>query len=158
MRRIAVLTSGGDAPGMNAAIRSVVRTGVDKGWEVLGVRHGYAGLIAGDVVPLGARDVGGIIQHGGTILSTARSPEFKTELGRRRALVQLERLGIEALVVIGGNGSQSGAYALSQSGVPVVGVASTIDNDLYGSEITIGVDTALNVALEAIDRLNVASS
>lgn len=158
MRRIAVLTSGGDAPGMNAAIRSVVRTGVDKGWEVLGVRHGYAGLIAGDAMPLGARDVGGIIQHGGTILSTARSPEFKAELGRRRALVQLERLGIEAMVVIGGNGSQSGAYALSQRGVPVVGVASTIDNDLYGSEITIGVDTALNVALEAIDRLKVTAS
>lgn len=158
MRRIAVLTSGGDAPGMNAAIRSVVRTGVDKGWEVLGVRHGYAGLIAGDVMPLGARDVGGIIQHGATILSTARSPEFETELGRRRALVQLERLGIEAMVVIGGNGSHSGAYALSESGVAVVGVASTIDNDLYGSEITIGVDTALNVALEAIDRLKVTAT
>jgi 6-phosphofructokinase 1 len=158
MRRIAVLTSGGDAPGMNAAIRAVVRTGVDKGWEVLGIRHGYAGLIAGDALPLGARDVGGIIQHGGTILSTARSPEFKTEQGRCRAVQQLERIGVEALVVIGGNGSQSGAYALSQMGVPVVGVASTIDNDLYGSEITIGVDSALNVALEAIDRLKVTAS
>ncbi|HEX2740481.1 MAG TPA: 6-phosphofructokinase [Rubrobacter sp.] len=158
MRRIAVLTSGGDAPGMNAAIRAVVRTGIDKGWEVLGVRRGYAGLIAGDAVPLGARDVGGIIQQGGTILSTARSPEFKTEQGRRRAIQQLERLGVEALVVIGGNGSQSGAHALSQAGVPVVGVASTIDNDLHGSEITIGVDTALNVALEAIDRLKITAS
>jgi 6-phosphofructokinase 1 len=143
---------------MNAAIRAVVRTGIDKGWEVLGVRHGYAGLLAGDAMLLGARDVGGIIQHGGTILSTARSPEFKTEQGRRRAIQQLERLGVEALVVIGGNGSQSAAYALSQMGVPVVGVASTIDNDLYGSEITIGVDSALNVALEAIDRLKVTAS
>jgi 6-phosphofructokinase 1 len=158
MNRIAVLTSGGDAPGMNAAIRAVVRTGIAEGWEVLGIRHGYAGLLAGDAVPLGARDVGGIMQHGGTILSTARSAEFKTEQGRRRTLHQLERLGVEALVVIGGNGSQAGAYALSQSGVPVVGVASTIDNDLHGSDATIGVDTALNVALEAIDRLKVTAS
>jgi 6-phosphofructokinase 1 len=158
MRRIGVLTSGGDAPGMNAAIRAVVRTGIYNGWEVLGVRRGYAGLIAGDAVPLGARNVGGIIQHGGTILSTARSSEFKTEQGRRQAIGQLDRLGVEALVVIGGNGSQSGASALSEMGVPVVGVASTIDNDLYGSEITVGVDTALNVALEAIDRLKVTAS
>jgi 6-phosphofructokinase 1 len=158
MKRIGVLTSGGDAPGMNAAIRAVVRTGIEEGWEVLGIRHGYAGLLAGDAVPLGARDVGGIIQHGGTILSTARSAEFKTEQGRRAALGQLERLGIEALVVIGGNGSQAGAYALSQMGLPVVGVASTIDNDLHGSDVTIGVDTALNVALEAIDRLKVTAS
>jgi glyceraldehyde-3-phosphate dehydrogenase (NAD(P)) len=151
MKRIGVLTSGDDAPGMNAAIRAVVRTGLEQGWEVLGVRHGYAGLIAGDVTVLGARDVGGIIQQGGTVLGSARSAEFKTEAGRRQALRQLSERGIEALVVVGGNGSQSGAYALSQMGFPVVGVASTIDNDLYGSEITIGVDTALNIALEAID-------
>ena len=158
MRRVGVLTSGGDAPGMNAAIRAVVRTGIEEGWEVVGIRHGYAGLIAGETVPLGARDVGGIIQHGGTILSTARSREFETEQGRRAALGQLERFGIEALVVIGGNGSQSGSLALSELGMPVVGVASTIDNDLYGSDVTIGVDTALNVALEAIDRLKVTAS
>jgi 6-phosphofructokinase 1 len=158
MRRIAVLTSGGDAPGMNAAIRAVVRTGLEHGWEVLGVRHGYAGLLGGDAVPLGARDVGGIMQHGGTILSTARCPEFRTEQGQRMALWQLDRLGAEALVVIGGNGSQAGAYALSRLGTPVVGVASTIDNDLYGSDTTIGVDTALNVVLEAIDRLKVTAS
>ncbi|HET7270617.1 MAG TPA: 6-phosphofructokinase [Rubrobacter sp.] len=158
MRRIAVLTSGGDAPGMNAAIRAVVRTGIEEGWEVLGVKRGYAGLLAGDAVSLGARDVGGIIQQGGTILSTARCMEFRTERGRHLAVGQLERLGVEALVVIGGNGSQAGAHTLSQMGVPVVGVASTIDNDLYGSEITIGVDTALNVALEAIDRLKVTAS
>ena len=158
MKRIAVLTSGGDAPGMNAAIRAVVRTGLNKGWEVFGIRHGYVGLIAGNAVPLGARNVGGIIQQGGTILGSARCPEFKTEDGRLKALRQLHRHDVDGLVIIGGNGSQAGAYALSQKGFPVVGVASTIDNDLYGSEITVGVDTALDVALEAIDRLKVTAS
>ena len=158
MKRIAVLTSGGDAPGMNAAIRAVVRTGLDKGWEMIGVRHGYAGLVAGSFTPLGARDVGGIIQLGGTILGSARCPEFATENVRTKALRAMNQQAIEALVVIGGNGSQAGAHALSQMGFPVVGVASTIDNDLYGSDLTIGVDTALNIALEAIDRLKVTAS
>lgn len=158
MRRIAVLTSGGDAPGMNAAIRAVTRTALEKRWEVLGIRRGYAGLIAGDAVPLSLREVGGIMQHGGTVISSARCPEFETGEGRRRALRQLDHLGAEALIVIGGNGSQAGALALSEMGFPVVGVASTIDNDLYGSDITIGVDTALNIALEAIDRLKVTAS
>lgn len=158
MERIAVLTSGGDAPGMNAAIRAIVRTGIDRGWEVLGIRRGYAGLITGEWSPLSARDVGGIIHLGGTILGSARCLEFETVEGRQQALQMLDRQGIEALVVIGGNGSQTGAHALSEMGFPVVGVASTIDNDLYGSEITIGVDTALNVALEAIDRLKVTAS
>jgi 6-phosphofructokinase 1 len=158
MKRIGVLTSGGDAPGMNAAIRAVVRTGCDKGWEVLGIRNGYAGLIAGNFVPLAARDVGGILQRGGTILGTTRCPEFTTETGRRKALNQLRQQNLTGVVVIGGNGSQSGAYALSQMDFPVVGIASTIDNDLYGSEITIGVDTALNIALEAIDRLKTTAS
>ncbi len=158
MKRIAVLTSGGDAPGMNAAIRGVVRTGIDYGWEVYGVQHGYAGLISGDFLPLGRRSVGGIIQQGGTILGSARSEEFRTEAGRIRALSVLNQAGIEALVVIGGNGSQTGAHELCQMGFPVVGVASTIDNDLFGSDITIGVDTALNIALEAIDRLKVTAS
>jgi 6-phosphofructokinase 1 len=158
MKRIAVLTSGGDAPGMNAAIRAVVRTGLEEGWEVLGVRRGYAGLIAGDLAPLSARDVGGIIQLGGTVLGSARCPEFKTVEGRQQALPVLHQKGIQALVVIGGNGSQAGAHALSEMGFPVVGVASTIDNDLYGSDVTVGVDTALNVALEAIDRLKVTAS
>ena len=158
MKRIAVLTSGGDAPGMNAAIRAVVRTGIDKGWEVFGVRHGYAGLIAGDMLPLSARDVSGVIQAGGTMLGSARSPEFKTEEGRRKAIRGLSERGVEAAVVIGGNGSQTGSQALCQMGFPVVGVASTIDNDLYGSETCIGVDTALNIALEAIDRLKVTAS
>ncbi len=125
---------------------------------MFGVRDGYAGLIADKIIPMGARDVGGIMQHGGTILGSARSLEFKTEAGRMRALRNLNQHGIEALVCIGGNGTQTGAHALSEMGFPVVGVASTIDNDLYGSDITIGVDTALNIALEAIDRLKVTAS
>lgn len=153
MKRIGVLTSGGDAPGMNAAIRAVVRTSLDKGWEVFGIRRGYAGLIAGNMIPLGAREVGGIIQRGGTILGSSRCPEFKTQDGREKAIRQLHQQKIEGLVVIGGNGSQTGAQALSQIGFPVVSVASTVDNDLYGSEITIGADTALNIALEAIEWL-----
>jgi 6-phosphofructokinase 1 len=135
-----------------------VRTGIDKGWEVYGVRNGYSGLIAGRMEDMGPRDVGGIMQQGGTILGCARCPEFKTEDGRVEAIRQLNRNDVEALVVIGGNGSQTGAYHLSQMGFPVVGVASTIDNDLYGSDITIGVDTALGIALEAIDRLKVTAS
>ena len=158
MQRIGVLTSGGDAPGMNAAIRATVRTGIARGWEVFGIRQGYAGLIAGRMSVLTARDVSGIIQQGGTVLGSARCEEFKTEEGRLKALRALNQGDIEALVVIGGNGSQSGAHALSQMGFPVIGVASTIDNDLYGSEMAIGVDTALNIALEAIDRLKVTAS
>ncbi len=158
MKRIAVLTSGGDAPGMNAAIRAVVRSGVEKGWEVFGVNHGYTGVIQDDMFTMGPRDVSNIIQLGGTILGSARCPEFKTVEGRQRAIRILESRGIDVLVVIGGNGSQTGANALAQMGFPVVGIASTIDNDLYGSEMTIGVDTALNVALEAIDRLKVTAS
>jgi len=158
MKRIAVLTSGGDAPGMNAAIRAVVRTGIAAGLDVFGVRQGFAGLIVADFVSLGARAVGGIIQRGGTILGSTRCPEFKNEGGQVEALRVLRDHHIEALVVIGGDGSQAGAHALSQRGFPVVGIASTIDNDLSGSEMTIGVDTALNIALEAIDRLKVTAS
>lgn len=158
MKRIAVLTSGGDAPGMNAAIRAVVRTGIDLGVEVLGVRRGFSGLVDGQMIPLTARDVGGIIQRGGTILGSARSSRFRTEEGQRQALVNLAERGVEGLVVIGGNGSQSGGFALLQKGFPVVGVASTIDNDLVGSDITIGVDTALNTALESIDRIKDTAS
>jgi 6-phosphofructokinase 1 len=158
MKRIAVLTSGGDAPGMNAAIRSVTRSAIDKGCEVYGVYGGYQGLINGKVKQLGARDVAGILQHGGTMLGSARCLEFKTEAGRRQAIRELNQKGIEGLIVIGGNGSQTGSYMLSKLGFPVVGIASTIDNDLYGSEMTIGVDTALNIALEAIDRLKITAS
>jgi 6-phosphofructokinase 1 len=158
MRRIAVLTSGGDAPGMNAAIRAVVRTGIYKGWEVFGVKHGYSGLISGDINQLGNRDVGGILQLGGTCLGSARCPEFETIDGRTLAIRQLNQHGIDTLVVIGGNGSQTGAFELNKMGYPVIGIASTIDNDLFGSDITIGVDTALNIALESIDRLKVTAS
>src|SRR6056297_2252139 len=158
MKRVAVLTSGGDAPGMNAAIRSVVRCGVAKGWGMYGVRNGYAGLISGNIQELGTRDVGGILQKGGTILGSARCEEFKTEDGRLKAIRALSQMGINALVVIGGNGTQTGSHLLHELDYPVVGIASTIDNDLYGSEMTIGVDTALNIALEAIDRLKVTAS
>ncbi|MBN2677661.1 MAG: 6-phosphofructokinase [Anaerolineaceae bacterium] len=158
MLKIAVLTSGGDAPGMNAAIRAVVRSGIDKGMGVMGVKLGYYGLINGIFIPMGPRDVGGIIQRGGTILGSARCPDFVKEEGQLKGIRALRQEGIDALVVIGGNGSQSGAYAIHKHGFPVVGVASTIDNDLYGSEMTIGVDTALNIALEAIDRLKVTAS
>ncbi len=139
MKKIAVLTSGGDAPGMNAAIRAVVRTGTANGWEVLGVRNGYEGLIDERFVRLGPRDVGGILQRGGTILGSARSEEFKTRAGQIKAIRSLNQNDVDGLVIIGGNGSQTGAHALHTLGFPVVGVASTIDNDLYGSDITIGV-------------------
>lgn len=158
MKKIAVLTSGGDAPGMNAAIRAVARTSHYKGWTTVGVKGGYEGLINGIFVPLGPRDVGGIMQRGGTILGSARSAEFKTDRGQLSAIRSLNEEGVEALVVIGGNGSQTGNFALHQHGFPVVGIASTIDNDLTGSDVTIGVDTALNIALEAIDRLKTTAS
>lgn len=158
MKRIAVLTSGGDAPGMNAAIRAVTRAGAGHGWEVLGVRNGYSGLISDELQALGPRDVGGILDKGGTFLGSARCLEFKTDEGRAKALANLARRGVDGLVVIGGNGTQTGSVALSRMGFPVVGIASTIDNDLVGSDITIGVDTALNVALESIDRLKTTAS
>lgn len=158
LKRIAVLTSGGDAPGMNAAIRAATRTAIASGAEMFGVRHGYAGLITNDIHPLELRGVGGIIQQGGTVLGSARSHEFRTEEGRQIAIANLQALGIEGLIVIGGNGSQTGAYVLNEMGFPVVGVASTIDNDLLGCDVTIGANTAVNVALEAIDRLKVTAS
>lgn len=158
MKRVAVLTSGGDAPGMNAAVRAVVRAGVARGIEMFGVQHGYTGLIAGEYRPLGARDVGGIIQRGGTMLGTTRCVELKTDAGQDRAVAQMRERGIDGLVVIGGNGSQTGAFALSQKGLQVVGVASTIDNDLVGSDVTIGATTAADIALEAIDRLRVTAA
>ncbi len=157
-RHLAVLTSGGDAPGMNAAIRAVTRCALDQGWRVTGVQHGYAGLLNGEFTPLTARSVGGIIQQGGTILGSARLPGFCQEDVRCQALRRFEEEEIDALVVIGGNGSQCGAKALSDMGLCVVGIASTIDNDLAVTDITIGVDTALNIALEAIDRLKITAS
>ncbi len=153
MKKIAVITSGGDAPGMNAAVRAVVRVGSDQGLEVFGVRRGYAGLIEGDLMPLKERDVSGIVQLGGTFLGTARSERFKEEKVQKEAVNHLKSAGIEGLVVIGGNGSQQGSYALQKPGLSVVGVASTIDNDLYGTDISIGVDTALDTIIESIDKI-----
>lgn len=158
MNRIAVLTSGGDAPGMNAAVRAAVRVGVSLGCEMFGVRRGYSGLIGKEFVRLGARDVGGIIERGGTMLGTSRCPAFLTDAGQQTAVRNLSEWDISGLVVIGGNGSQAGSHALSRRGVAVVGVASTIDNDLAGSDVTLGATTALDVALEAIDRLRVTAS
>ena len=156
--KIAVLTSGGDAPGMNAAVRAVTRAALAKGWQAFGVKNGYAGLLAGALEPLQARDVGGIVQHGGTVLGSARSPEFATPAGRSKALANLQAKGIEALVVVGGNGSQTGNHTLAKEGFRVAGVPSTIDNDLYGTDVSIGSDTAVNITLEAIDRLRTTAS
>jgi len=158
MKNLAVLTSGGDAPGMNAAIRAVIRTGLSHGVGTWGVYQGYTGLIEGNFKRLGSRDVSSIIQRGGTILGSARCPEFQTPEGVELAIRRMKGSGIDGLVVIGGNGSQTGSDQLRKMGFPVVGVASTIDNDLYGSDITIGVDTALNVAVSAIDNLKVTAS
>ena len=143
---------------MNAAVRAVTRGALAKGWSVAGVRNGYAGLLAADFKPMQARDVGGIIQSGGTILGSARCPEFAEPAGRAKALANLRKNSIDALVVIGGNGSQSGSASLAREGYPVVGVPSTIDNDLYGNDVSIGCDTAINVTLEAIDRLRTTAS
>jgi len=158
VKRLAVLTSGGDAPGMNAAVRAVARAALARGWEVCGVRNGYAGLLADTIVPLAARDVGGIVQRGGTFLGSARCPEFAQPAGRTQALRNLAARGIEALVVVGGNGSQTGTASLAREGFAAVGVPSTIDNDVYGADVSIGADTAINVTLEAIDRLRTTAS
>lgn len=158
MKRIAVMTSGGDAPGMNAAIRAVVRSAMAKGIEVYGIRQAFAGLLAGDFERLTSREVSGILQRGGTILQTARNEEFKTPQGQRRGLRRLNEYGIEGLVCIGGGGSLRGALALHQLGVPVVGIPASIDNDIWGTNMSIGVDTALNTILESIDRLRDTAS
>ena len=158
IERIAVLTSGGDAPGMNPAIRAVVRTALAHDLEVYGVEEGYNGLIHGAFNRLEARDVGGIMQRGGTMLMTARSKEFMTERGQREAIHELNKHGIDALVVIGGDGSLRGAHALSQQGVPVVGIPASIDNDIWGTNMAIGVDTALNTILDAVDKLRDTAS
>ncbi len=143
---------------MNAALRAVVRCGAAQGLQVVGVQDGFAGLIGGRWVPLTPRDVGGIIQRGGTMLGTARCAELKTPAGQAQALAQLRNHDIQGLIVIGGNGSQTGAHALSMRGLPVVGVASTIDNDLVGTDVSIGATTAADIALEAMDRLRVTAA
>lgn len=153
MKRLAVMTSGGDAPGMNAAIRAVVRAGIASGIEVYGIRQAYAGLLAGDFEPLTSREVSGILQRGGTILQTARNDEFKTKAGQRKALRRLNEHQIDGVIVVGGDGSLRGAMALHSLGVPVIGIPASIDNDIYGTDMSIGVDTALNTILESLDRL-----
>jgi 6-phosphofructokinase 1 len=158
MKRIAVLTSGGDAPGMNPAIRAVVRSAIYYRMDVLGVMRGYAGLIDTDVEQMDIHSVSGIIHRGGTILMTARPPAFRTEEGRRTAVANARRLGIDGLVVIGGDGSLHGALELHKLGLPVIGIPATIDNDLEGTEMAIGTDTALNTALRAIDALKDTAS
>lgn len=158
MKRIGVLTSGGDGPGLNPCIRAVVREALGLGMSVMGIRRGYAGLIDGEIEELTARSVGGIIGRGGTFLGTARSQEFMTPQGQREALRNLNRYGIEGLVVIGGNGSLTGALRLHEQGVKVVGLPGTIDNDLGGTDITIGVDTTLNTILDAIDKIKDTAS
>ncbi|MBO7393627.1 MAG: 6-phosphofructokinase [Abditibacteriota bacterium] len=158
MKRIAVMTSGGDSPGMNACVRSVVRCALAKGIEVMGVKRGYYGLINNDIAELDSRDVGGIIRQGGTMLMSARCLEFKTEEGQKRALDVLGGWDIEGMVVIGGDGSLTGAKVLSDLGFPTVGVPASIDNDINGTDSSIGVDTALNTILDAIDKIKDTAS
>lgn len=158
MRKIGVLTSGGDAPGMNAAVRAVVRCGIDAGLEVYGISRGYEGLIDGEINRMGYRDVSDILHRGGTILKTARSERFKTEAGQRKAMTMLETFGIEGLVVIGGDGSLKGGRDLSRMGMKVMGLPGTIDNDLGYTDFTIGFDTAVSTVLDAISKLRDTSS
>jgi len=154
MRRIGLLTSGGDAPGMNATIRAVVRHAISRSLEVVGIRRGYAGLLAGELQPLTRAGVANIIQHGGTMLGTSRSAEFLSPEGRTRAAAVLRGAGIDGLVAIGGDGTLHGATLLAEEhGVAIAGVPGTIDNDVYGTDFTIGFDTAVNTALGAIDRI-----
>ncbi len=153
MKTIAVLTSGGDAPGMNAAIRAVVRAGISMGLNVKGIRRGYAGLIEGDIIDMDARSVSDIIHRGGTMLYTARCPEFKTQEGVDKAIASCKEHGIDGIVVIGGDGSFRGARDLSLGGIPCIGVPGTIDNDISSTEYTIGYDTAINTAVEMADKL-----
>lgn len=153
MKRIAVLTSGGDAPGMNAAVRAIVRKGIYEGFEVFGINYGFAGLVSGDIRKLTPKDVSDTIGRGGTFLYSARFPEFAQREGQEKGIEQLKKFGIEGLVVIGGDGSYRGAVALTKLGFPTVGVPGTIDNDIPGTDYTIGFDTAINTVLEAIDRL-----
>ncbi len=153
MKKIGVLTSGGDAPGMNAAVRAAVRTAISLGMTVKGIRCGYNGLIENDMIDLDAGSVSDIIQYGGTFLYTARSPKFKTEEGMQAALETCKKEGIEGIVVVGGDGSYRGARDLSERGIPCVGIPGTIDNDISSTDYAIGFDTAMNTAMEMVDKL-----
>lgn len=158
IKKIGVMTSGGDAPGMNACVRAVVRTATFHNIEVMGIYEGYQGMIRGEIKELSTREVGGIIQRGGTILQTARSEEFRTKPGQREAVRELNENDIDAVIVIGGDGSLNGARALATFGVKVIGVPASIDNDIWGTEMSIGVDTALNTIIGAIDQLRDTAS
>ncbi len=159
LQRIAVFTSGGDAPGMNAAIRAVTRAALSHGLEVVGIRHGYQGMIEDDFVTLHSNNVSGIINQGGTILKTARSKDFHTPEGREKAYLNLKKHDIDAVVVIGGDGSFTGALVFSQEyDIPFVGIPGTIDNDIFGTDYTIGYDTALNTVVEAVDKIKDTAS
>ena len=159
IKTIGVLTSGGDAPGMNACVRAVTRAAIYEGWKVCGVYRGYEGLIHGDIKELTTESVSNTIQRGGTILKTARSEEFRTPEGKTKAYENIKKFGIDALVVIGGNGSLSGAQTLaSMFDLPVIGLPGTIDNDLYGTDSTIGYDTALNTIMECVDKIRDTAS
>lgn len=158
MKKLAVLTSGGDGPALNATIRAVVRQAIAQDVIPYGVRWGYRGLLNNELSPLGSRDVGGLMSKGGTFLGTARCPEFKEETIRRTALRAFNQHGIAGVVVIGGNGSLAGAAALHQMGFPTIGIPASIDNDVDGTEMAVGVDTTLNTILEAIDRLKDTAS
>lgn len=154
LKKIGVLTSGGDSPGMNACIRAVVRTGTYHGLEVYGIRSGYNGLINDDFVKLNSHEVSNIIQRGGTMLKTARSKEFITKSGREKAYKNLKKHGLDGLIVVGGNGTFTGAdIFIREFGFPIMGAPGTIDNDLYGTDATIGYDTALNTVMEAVDKI-----
>jgi len=159
IKKIGVLTSGGDSPGMNAAIRAVVRTAVYEGLEVMGIMCGYQGMINADFKPLQAHSVSDIIQRGGTILKTARCEEFRTPEGRAKAYVNLKEAGIDGVVVIGGDGSFTGARLFNEEyDIPFVGIPGTIDNDIFGTDYTIGYDTALNTVVEAVDKIRDTAS
>ncbi len=153
MKRIAVVTSGGDAPGMNAALNAIYQMGIDLGMEVVGARRGYEGLVEGDLTTLQPRELRENMNQGGTILGTARFGSFRNEEAQLRAVRNLADAGVEGLLVVGGDGSQRGSFAIHRHGFPVVGIASTVDNDLYGTDICIGVDTALNTIIESLDRI-----
>ncbi|MBM7637024.1 6-phosphofructokinase [Streptococcus saliviloxodontae] len=153
MKRIAVLTSGGDAPGMNAAVRAVVRKAISEGMEVYGINRGYAGMVEGDIHQFDAKSVANVLSRGGTFLQSARYPEFAQLEGQLKGIEQLKKNGIEGVVVVGGDGSYHGAMRLTEHGFPAVGLPGTIDNDIVGTDYTIGFDTAVNTALEALDRL-----
>jgi 6-phosphofructokinase 1 len=155
---IGILSSGGDAPGMNAAIRAIVRTALTNNINVIGINHGYEGLLNGEFHPMGVRDVGGILQRGGTVLLTSRSKRFMEPAGQRDAIRRMNEAGMDALIVIGGEGSMNGAYALSKQDIKVIGIPGSIDNDIWGTNIAIGTDTAMNTIMEAVDKLRDTAS